>query len=140
MAPNTKTSPYIQTHELLRVKNLGQTIQVHGKVLSSEEYPTVTEMKYECPSCGAIFTSERNEPRRCSCGRRGSFRLLDKTYTDALCIDLELKNGKVLPVYFHGEEFLGKIKENERVLISGILKMGSLSQGEGYYLNGESLH
>ncbi len=42
------------------------------------------ECKWECPSCGNIIRTEKHfedlkakSPVRCSCGRKGKFRLLD---------------------------------------------------------------
>src|SRR3989344_3300661 len=55
---------------------------------SSDVRPQVTSAKFECPSCGntiSILQLEQRfkEPSRCTCGRRGKFKLLSKDLVDA---------------------------------------------------------
>ncbi len=60
----------------------------------SDVRPQVTSARFECPSCGNIITvlqieSKFKEPSRCSCGRKGKFRLVSKELVDAQKIVLE---------------------------------------------------
>ena len=55
---------------------------------SSDVRPQVTSARFECPSCGNTISilqleSKFKEPSRCTCGRRGKFRLLSKDLVDA---------------------------------------------------------
>ena len=60
----------------------------------SDVRPQVTEAKFECPSCGNTISmlqldNKFKEPTRCSCGRKGKFRLLSKFLVDAQGLVLE---------------------------------------------------
>ncbi len=73
----------------LRAKHLNKLVQVEGIVRqASEVRPQVVNAKFECPSCGTIISvlqleSKFKEPNRCSCGRKGHFRLVSKDMVDA---------------------------------------------------------
>ncbi len=60
----------------------------------SDVRPQVTEARFECPSCGNTISmlqldTKFLEPSRCSCGRKGKFRLLSKLLVDAQSLVLE---------------------------------------------------
>ncbi|MFC2135751.1 minichromosome maintenance protein MCM [Bacteroidota bacterium] len=88
-----------ETHQIrirnIRSKHLGKLIQVLGIVRQkSDVRPQVTSAKFECPSCGNLINilqidSKFKEPSRCSCGRKGKFRLISKELVDAQKIVLE---------------------------------------------------
>lgn len=105
----------------------------------SDVRPQVTEAKFECPSCGNTISmlqldNKFKEPSRCSCGRKGKFRLLAKTLVDAQSLVLEevpeqldggeqpkrlkifLKNDLVSPL---SEK---KTNPGSRIILAGILK------------------
>jgi len=79
----------------IRSKHLGKFLSIDGTVRQkSDVRPQVTAAKYECPQCGSIMPvlqldKKMNEPNRCSCGRKGKFRLLSKELVDAQGIVLE---------------------------------------------------
>ncbi len=79
----------------IRSKDIGKFVSVQGVVRQkSDVRPQVTTARFECPSCGQIITvlqldSAFKEPTRCSCGRKGKFRLLSKELVDAQGIVLE---------------------------------------------------
>ncbi len=79
----------------IRSKNLDHFITIEGIVRqASEVRPQVTSAKFECPSCGqtmAVLQLEAKfrEPTRCSCGRKGKFRLLSKELVDAQHLKIE---------------------------------------------------
>jgi len=79
----------------IRSKHLGRFLSIEGTVRQkSDVRPQVTAAKYECPQCGSIMPvlqldKKMNEPNRCSCGRKGKFRLLSKELVDAQGIVLE---------------------------------------------------
>jgi len=79
----------------IRAKNLGKLIFFEGIVrLSSDIRPQVVNAKFECPSCGTSITvlqveKKFKEPSRCSCGRKGHFKLLTKELVDAQRLVIE---------------------------------------------------
>ena len=72
----------------LRSKHLNELIVIEGIIRqSSDVRPQVVNAKFECPSCGTIISvlqmeKKFREPARCSCGRRGGFKLLSKEMVD----------------------------------------------------------
>src|SRR3989344_3017221 len=79
----------------IRSKNLNQMIMVEGIVRqSSDVRPQVINAKFECPSCGTIISvlqmeKKFHEPSRCSCGRRGGFKLISKEMVDTQRLVIE---------------------------------------------------
>ena len=79
----------------LRSKHLNKFIAMEGIIRqSSEVRPQAVSAKFECPSCGNTITmpqvdSNFREPSRCSCGRKGKFRLLSKELVDVQRIVIE---------------------------------------------------
>jgi replicative DNA helicase Mcm len=79
----------------IRAQHLNQLIYFEGIVRqASEVRPQVTVAKFECPSCGTIISvlqieKKFREPTRCSCGRKGQFRLVSKTMVDAQRLVIE---------------------------------------------------
>jgi replicative DNA helicase Mcm len=79
----------------LRAKHLNHLVTIEGIVRqASEVRPQVINAKFECPSCGTIISvlqieSKFREPTRCSCGRKGGFRLISKDMVDAQRLVIE---------------------------------------------------
>ena len=79
----------------LRAKHLNMFIQIEGIVRqASEVRPQVINARFECPSCGTVISilqieSKFREPTRCSCGRRGGFKILSKDMVDAQRLVIE---------------------------------------------------
>ncbi|MBL7148062.1 MAG: minichromosome maintenance protein MCM [Nanoarchaeota archaeon] len=89
----------------IRSNDLDRFLYVEGIVRqASDVRPQVTSAKFECPSCGNVISilqldSKFKEPSRCSCGRRGKFRLLSKILVDAQRLVIE-----EIPEYLEGGE------------------------------------
>lgn len=72
----------------IRSKNLDEMIIIEGIIRqASDVRPQVVNAKFECPSCGTIISvlqieKKFREPSRCSCGRRGGFKLISKEMVD----------------------------------------------------------
>jgi len=72
----------------IRSKNLNEMIIIEGIIRqASDVRPQVVNAKFECPSCGTVMSvlqieKKFREPPRCSCGRRGGFRLISKEMVD----------------------------------------------------------
>ena len=83
--------------ENIRKNHLNKIICIEGRVTSfGNVRPIIYKTKYECPSCGDILSIEQNyidqnlrEPFRCSCGRKGGFKLIEKETFDACFVQLE---------------------------------------------------
>lgn len=79
----------------IRAEHLNQLIFFEGLVRqASEVRPQVVNAKFECPSCGTVISvlqieKKFREPSRCSCGRKGQFRLLSKVMVDAQRLVIE---------------------------------------------------
>ena len=79
----------------LRSRNLNEMVVVEGLVRqASDVRPQVVNAKFECPSCGTILSvlqieKKFREPMRCSCGRRGGFRLISKEMVDTQRLVIE---------------------------------------------------
>lgn len=79
----------------IRSKHLNELIVLEGIIRqSSDVRPQVVNAKFECPSCGTIISvlqveKKFREPSRCSCGRRGGFKLLTKEMVDTQRLVIE---------------------------------------------------
>ena len=91
---NMPKSQEIQIRNL-RSRNLNEMLVIEGIVRqASDVRPQVVNAKFECPSCGTILSVlqiERKfrEPMRCSCGRRGGFKLISKEMVDTQRLVIE---------------------------------------------------
>lgn len=72
----------------IRSKNLDEIVIIEGIIRqASDVRPQVVNAKFECPSCGTLISvlqmeKKFREPSRCSCGRRGGFKLVSKEMVD----------------------------------------------------------
>ena len=79
----------------IRAKHLNKFIFIEGIVRqASDVRPQVVSAKFECPSCGTIISvlqleKKFKEPSRCSCGRKGFFKLISKQMVDAQRLVIE---------------------------------------------------
>ena len=73
----------------IRSEHINKLIVLEGLVRqASDVRPQVVSAKFECPSCANMITmlqieQKFREPSRCTCGRRGHFRLVSKDLVDA---------------------------------------------------------
>jgi replicative DNA helicase Mcm len=79
----------------IRSRDLNNMIVIEGIIRqASDVRPQVVNAKFECPSCGTVMSvlqieKKFREPPRCSCGRRGGFRLLSKEMVDTQRLVIE---------------------------------------------------
>lgn len=79
----------------IRAKHLNELIVLEGIIRqASDVRPQVVNAKFDCPSCGTILSvlqieKKFREPTRCSCGRRGGFRLISKEMVDTQRLIIE---------------------------------------------------
>nr|MBA4405499.1 AAA family ATPase [Nanoarchaeum sp.] len=124
----------------IRGIDLDSMIIIEGLVRqASDVRPQVTSAKFECPTCGNILSILQidqafKEPSRCSCGRKGQFKLLKKTLVDTQRIVIEeapenLEGGaqpKRLQVFLQDDLVEPKMEQKTtpgtRVRVIGILK------------------
>jgi replicative DNA helicase Mcm len=73
----------------IRSKHINKLLYFEAIVRQSSDIrPQVVCAKFECPACGSVITilqleTKFKEPSRCTCGRKGKFRLLGKDLVDA---------------------------------------------------------
>ncbi len=124
----------------IRSKHLNELILIEGIIRqSSDVRPQVVNAKFECPSCGTIISvlqieKKFREPSRCSCGRRGGFKLISKEMVDTQRLIVEeapdmLQGGeqpKRINVFVKEDLVDPKMEERttpgSRVKVIGILK------------------
>jgi len=124
----------------IRSKNLDELIVIEGIIRqSSDVRPQVVNAKFECPSCGTIISvlqmeKKFREPSRCSCGRKGSFKLISKEMVDTQRLVIEespesLSGGeqpKRINVFVKEDLVEPKMEEKttpgSRIKIIGVLK------------------
>ena len=133
-----------KSHEIkirnIRSVNLDEMIVVEGIIRqASDVRPQVVNAKFECPSCGTIISvlqieKKFREPSRCSCGRKGSFKLISKEMVDTQRLVIEespesLSGGeqpKRLNVFVKEDLVEPRMEEKttpgSRVKVIGILK------------------
>jgi DNA replicative helicase MCM subunit Mcm2 (Cdc46/Mcm family) len=81
--------------EQLRSKHINELICLTGRVITlSDVRPQCVSANFECPSCGTTMSmlqleSKFKEPPRCSCGRRGGFKVISKEMVDTARLMLE---------------------------------------------------
>lgn len=79
-------------------------------------YLKVKTAKFECPACGTILTvmqldDKFREPTRCSCGRKGGFKVLSKELIEAQDIKISEKETDFeYKVYIEGKDIIDKLK------------------------------
>ena len=86
--------------------------------ISKKEKPyiKIKSAKFECPSCGTIISvlqveKKFREPSRCSCGRRGLFKVISKETIEAQDIIIrELESNFEYKVYIEGKKNVDKMK------------------------------
>lgn len=124
----------------IRSKNLNRFLFTEGTVRNKTDVrPKVTAAKFECPSCGNTLSvlqldKKFKEPSRCSCGRKGKFRLMSKELMDAQGVILEeipeqLEGGaqpKRLNVFLKND-LVSPLSERRtnpgsRIIVSGVVK------------------
>lgn len=124
----------------IRSKNLDEIVVIEGIIRqASDVRPQVVNAKFECPSCGTIISvlqmeKKFREPSRCSCGRRGSFKLVSKEMVDTQRLVVEeapesLMGGeqpKRINVFLKEDLVEPKMEEKttpgSRVKVIGVLK------------------
>jgi len=124
----------------IRSRHLNEMIVVEGIIRqASDVRPQVVNARFECPSCGTVISvlqmeKKFREPGRCSCGRRGGFKLLTKEMVDTQRLVIEeapesLLGGeqpKRINVFLKEDLVEPKMEEKttpgSRVKIIGVLK------------------
>ena len=136
---NLPASQSIPIREI-RADHINKLIMFEGLVRQkSDVRPQVTSARFECPACGNVINvlqtdTAFKEPTRCSCGRKGRFRLISKELIDAQRIVLEeapedLDGGeqpKRLPIFLKSDLVspLSDRKTNpgSKIKVTGIIK------------------
>lgn len=121
----------------IRSKHQNQLIRVEGDIiLKGEARIRAIQTSFECPSCGTVITIKQDstklkEPVRCSCGRKGKFRLIKQEEEDEQRMilkepyDLVNRETEKINICLRGS-LVGKEYERlrsigERVLVTGVI-------------------
>jgi len=165
MHVRVKNLPKTQQFKIrdLRSKDINKLIGFEAIVRqASDVRPQVTSAKFECPSCGNTISilqleTKFREPTRCSCGRRGKFRLVSKELVDAQHLKVEeapesLEGGeqpKRLSIFLKDDLVEPKMEKHttpgSKIKIIGILKeipiqLTSGAQSTRYDLVMDAIH
>lgn len=87
--------------EDLRGEHINKVVSITGILQDySKVLPRTIKARFECPSCGTIISVMQygefiKEPKRCSCGRRGGFKLIDKEQVNFQIIKIREEPEKV---------------------------------------------
>jgi len=123
----------------IRVINLDKLYNLRGVIKRlTNVFSRDISIKYECPSCGSFISiaqtkKKKQEPRKCSCGRKGSFIKVSKETKDVQELNLEElpeeidgRQPKQLRVYLEGDltdpDFSRRLQPGKKVEIIGIIK------------------
>jgi len=105
---------------MITKKDIGEKRDVICSVSKvSKPYLKVKSAKFECPSCGSILSvlqldEKFREPTRCSCGRRGGFKVISKELIEAQDIKImEKESGFEYKAYIEGQKIIDKLKNIE---------------------------
>ena len=136
---NLPASQKIKVRDI-RSEHITKFISIEGVVKqSSDVRPQAVSAEFECPSCGnkiriPQLEQKFKEPSRCSCGRRGRFKLLSKDLVDSQRLLIEespesLSGGeqpKRLAVFLREDLVEPKMEKKTtpgaKVLVHGIVK------------------
>ena len=79
----------------LRVEHLDKFMTIEGTIETKTDIRyNMTCTKYECPNCGNVLDilqreEDIKEPTKCSCGRKGKFKLLSKEVVNCFTLRLQ---------------------------------------------------
>lgn len=115
---NEKQIRKIRSEDIEKLVSLKGIIKRITKVI-----PRAVSLIFECPACGAEITclqihKKKQEPTRCSCGRKGNFHL----------IETKNKNIQELNLEEISEELEGKQPQQIRVYLEGNLTEDTFSK------------
>lgn len=118
---------------MITAKDLGKEVKLEGIVVKiGKPYVRITNAKFECPSCGTIISVIQNdrrlrEPKRCSCGRKYGFRIIDTEQREGQDIYVSEKGTEFgYIVYLEEKELirkLTKIQEDCGVKVKGLVQL-----------------
>ncbi len=124
----------------IRSEHISRLIAFEGIVRqASDVRPQVVSAKFECPSCGNLITIPQveqrfREPFRCSCGKRGKFKIVSRELVDTQRLVVEespeaLEGGeqpKRLSVFLREDLVEPKMEKRTtpgaKILISAVIK------------------
>lgn len=108
----------------IRSEDLNKLLSVKGIIKRiTKVIPRAVTLTFECPSCGGVLNilqthKKKQEPTRCSCGRKGNFHL----------IKTENKNIQELNLEENIEETEGKQPQQIRIYLEGDLTEDNFSK------------
>jgi len=117
---------------MITIKDIDKKIEINCNITKfNKPYLKIKSAKFECPSCGTILSvlqleEKFREPTRCSCGRRGGFRILSKKSKENQEIRIMEKGTDFeYKVYIEDKKLIDKIKGltgNDFLKLKGIVR------------------
>jgi len=114
-------------------KHLNKFISIKAKLKEAEKIkPYLIKAKFECPSCGNVISllqeNKLKGPSRCSCGRKGKFRVISKEFIDSQILTIlerglmsKIKTDILLKEDLCSLDYL-ELENPKTIIINGILK------------------
>ncbi len=119
----------------IRVEHIGKIVKVSGMLSNASNIMAITVREtYECSSCGTLIRVEgSNKPQKCSCGKRGGFKLIDKIQENSQDIVLEENQDEIgdrspkrvrvrLLDNLCDKEMNGIVKDGNKIEIIGVVE------------------
>jgi len=117
---------------MIKIKDIDKKIEINCSIIEfNKPYLKVKSAKFECPSCGSVLSvlqldNKFRQPTRCSCGRRGGFKVIKKELIEAQDIKIrEKESGFEYKVYLEGQKIIDKLKElteNDFLKLKGLVR------------------
>lgn len=119
----------------IRAKSLGMLVYMDCILQSKGEVlPCDLSAKFECPSCGLPISISQvgkhfRQPMKCTCGKRGNFKLISRDTTDMMeirCRDIRTKQRQridIRKISVFGEDLVEKVEsipEGSKIRLIGI--------------------
>lgn len=105
---------------MITKKDIGKEKEIICMISKVEKpYLKVKSAKFECPSCGTLISvlqieKKFKQPTRCSCGRRGGFKVISKELIEAQDIFIREKETNFeYKAYIEGQDIIDKLKDIE---------------------------
>ncbi len=120
---NLPQSSYTSLSNLSSTNNLNKLINTTAilEYRSDSQEGKIIKSKFECPGCGTIIeviqlTEKFQEPKRCSCGRKGFFKLISNEvddYTEIIVRSTDPTKNKIrMNVHLIGKDHVDYLNKN----------------------------
>ena len=134
----------------IRIKDLDKIVKISGTLSNATSMLALVKLrKFECPSCGTVITVYGgDEPKKCSCGRRGGFKVTYTEFQDMQEIILEENQDEIdgrdpkktrirLLEDLCDKEMNGIVSNGNKIEVIGVVQSIQLKKSK---IDGEEIH